>query len=415
MSMTRFDSVSIFPSPKKLLKSNYFMEHLIKVCLVLLLPFLFSGMVAACMIPQIILISYKKRLFDVVDKRKVHEGVIPRLGGVAFVPSIIISYALMVGLAMLWGVGINATLTTTVHLMWGLCALLLLYIEGVTDDLVGVGYKVKFAVQFVCALLVVCSGVWLNNLYGLFGIWQIPWWIGQPLTMLVLVFIINSINLIDGIDGLASGLSIVALFFLACMFYADCLYVAAAICAAMLGALVPFFYFNVFGNPQQHRKIFMGDAGSQVVGLVLGFAAVWFCMDSTQTDYPSAMLISSKPNALVLGFALLMVPCLDVLRVMLGRVRRGCSPFMPDKSHIHHKFLALGMSHRTAMLTIIMIDACFAIINLGLASIVNINLLLLGNIVVWTLMQMWISRIIMLRHKQKEALEKEKEPFREAR
>ena len=100
---------------------------------------------------------------------------------------------------------------------------------------------------------------------------------------------------------------------------------------------------------------------------------------------------------------------------MLGRVRRGCSPFMPDKSHIHHKFLALGMSHRTAMLTIIMIDACFAIINLGLASIVNINLLLLGNIVVWTLMQMWISRIIMLRHKQKEALEKEKEPFREAK
>ena len=153
MSMTRFDSVSIFPSPQKLLKSNYFMEHLIKVCLVLLLPFLFSGMVAACMIPQIILISYKKRLFDVVDKRKVHEGVIPRLGGVAFVPSIIISYALMVGLAMLWGVGINATLSTTVHLMWGLCALLLLYIEGVTDDLVGVGYKVKFDVQFVSALL----------------------------------------------------------------------------------------------------------------------------------------------------------------------------------------------------------------------------------------------------------------------
>ena len=364
--------------------------------LTLLLSFLFSAAVTVCMIPRIILISFKKKLFDTVDERKVHSGVVPRLGGVAFAPALVISYALLYGLATLIGNGIESSGVATQHLTLGLCALLILYLEGITDDLIGVGYKVKFAVQFICAALVVASGIWINNLYGLFGIYELPAWVGMPLSLVVIVYVINAVNLIDGIDGLASGLSMVALFFLGCLFANMDNIVSASISFAMLGALIPFFYFNVFGRADRHNKIFMGDCGSQVVGFVLGLQAVWFCMDCQCTGVTSIV-----PNALVVAFSLLMIPCLDVVRVMLGRLRRGKNPFLPDKTHIHHKFLALGMSHRTAMLTILMIDAFFALLNMGLARVLDINILLIGDIVIWCLMHIWISKMIVARERRK--------------
>lgn len=355
----------------------------------LLLSFSLSALVTAVMIPRIILISFKKKLFDTVDERKVHTGVVPRLGGVAFAPALMVSYALVFGFSTLLGYSPQEGGATPLHLALGVCALLLIYFEGITDDLVGVGYKVKFLVQALCALLIVLSGVWLNDLYGLFGIHTLPWYVGKPLTVVLLVYVINAINLIDGIDGLASGLSMVALFFLGCLFASLGNWVSAGISLAMLGALMPFFRFNVFGKAERHNKIFMGDCGSQLVGLVLGMEAVWFCMYSEE-----AGIVTSMPNALVVAFSLLMIPCLDVIRVMLGRLRRGKNPFLPDKTHIHHKFLALGMSHRTAMLTILMIDFAFALLNLQLVSLLNINLLLLLDVALWCAMNLWVSQII---------------------
>lgn len=360
--------------------------------LFLFLSFAFSFAVSACMIPRIILISFKKKLFDTVDERKVHTGVVPRLGGVAFAPALIISFALLMGLATLTGLyAPGMTHVATTHLTLGLCALLLLYLEGITDDLIGVGYRVKFLVQFACAALVVGSGVWLNDLCGLFGVHALPWYVGMPLSVVVIVYVINAVNLIDGIDGLASGLSMVALFFLGSLFTGREHFVSAAVAFAMLGALVPFYYYNVFGRAERHSKIFMGDCGSQVVGLVLGMLAVLFCRYSEET--PAASFAAAP----VVAFSLLMIPCLDVIRVMFGRLRRGRNPFLPDKTHIHHKFLALGMSHRTAMLTILMLDAFFALLNLSLMNRLDINLLLGLDILLWTLMHLWISRLIRRR------------------
>lgn len=360
--------------------------------LTLFLSFIFSAIVTMLMIPRIILISYKKTLFDVVDQRKVHQGVVPRLGGVAFAPAMIISFALLFGLATLTKHNIMQSAMTAQHLALGLCSLLLLYFEGVTDDLVGVGYKTKFVVQILCAVLIVASGIWIDNLYGLFGLYEIPAWAGMPLSVVLMVYIINAVNLIDGIDGLASGLSIVALFFLGSLFANRSYLISASVAFAMLGALVPFFFYNVFGRSEHHNKIFMGDCGSQVVGLVLGYLAVWFCMSSeTRIDKPIL------ENSLVVAFSLMMIPCLDVIRVMMGRIRRGKNPFLPDKTHIHHKFLALGMSHRTAMLTILMIDAFFALLNLSFADVININILLAADIFLWCAMHVWISKLIAVR------------------
>jgi len=360
--------------------------------LALLLCFLSSALVAALMIPRIILISFKKRLFDSVDERKVHHGYVPRLGGVAFAPALIVSYAMMFGGCTLLGYHLDSTGVASLHLSLGLCALLLLYFEGLTDDLVNVSYKVKFVVQIVAALLVVMSGVWLNNLYGFFGIHALPWYVGQPLTVLLIVYIINAINLIDGIDGLASGLSIVALFFLAILFTAFGNWVSAAISCAMLGALVSFFAYNVFGRAERHNKIFMGDCGSQIVGLLLGMESVWFCMYANRAEH-----LATMPNALVVAFALLMIPCLDVVRVMLGRIRRGANPFLPDKTHIHHKFLALGMSQRTALLILLTIDAALGMANIELASVLNINVLFAIDIALWCTMNWWLSFLIRKR------------------
>ncbi|MDO5751240.1 MAG: MraY family glycosyltransferase, partial [Rothia sp. (in: high G+C Gram-positive bacteria)] len=156
------------------------------------------------------------------------------------------------------------------------------------------------------------------------------------------------------------------------------------------GALVPFFCFNVFGSVKRHNKIFMGDCGSQVIGFILGMLCIWYSMRHPITpDTPEAL-----NNRLVLAFALLMIPCLDVVRVMWGRIRRGRNPFLPDLTHIHHKFLAMGMSQRSALLFILMIDAAFALINLELVNILDINLLLALNILIWVAMNLWLSHVV---------------------
>lgn len=361
--------------------------------LILLFTFLVSAVLTAFVIPKIILISYKKKLFDFADERKVHKGIVPRLGGVAFTPVITITLALVAGVFTLFSPNriSFSYIMHSAHLALGLSALVILYMEGVTDDLIGVGYKAKFLTQLICAVMIICTGVWLNNLHGLFGVYELSPWVGMPLTAVLLVFIINAVNLIDGIDGLASGLSMIALFFLGCLYGWCGEWTYAVLSFATLGTLVPFFCYNVFGRAEIGRKIFMGDGGSQTIGLILGLLAVRFCV------YDGGSISRLPFNPLVVAFSLLMVPCLDVIRVMLGRIRRHQNPFMPDKTHIHHKFLALGMSHRTAMVSILFVSAFFALLNLSLTSLFNVNFILLLDVVLWTLMHIWLSKMIKRR------------------
>ena len=361
--------------------------------LLLLASFMVSAILTALILPKIMLISFKKKLFDTIDERKVHHGIVPRLGGVAFTPAIIITNALVFGIFTLIEPYTNSNFTPNIapRLALALCALLLLYLEGITDDLVRVSYKTKFFIQILCASTIVCSGIWINNLYGLFGITTLPWYIGMPFSVLVLVYCINAVNLIDGIDGLASGLSSIALFFMGCLFFHEREIVCAVLSFSTLGTLIPFFRWNVFGRAEEQKKIFMGDCGSQTIGLILGLLALRLSM----SDYESDLIL---PNSLVVAFSLLMVPCLDVIRVMIGRIRRHCNPFLPDKTHIHHKFIALGMSHRTTMVVILMLSTFFGLLNLLLVTITNINVILFIDVFIWTAMHIWMSAIIKKRN-----------------
>ena len=141
---------------------------------ILLLSFFISLGFSIFIIPRILLISFKKHLFDMPDERKVHKGIIPRLGGVSFFPAVIFTLSLMIGLNRIYGEELFPSIigvSDTSVLSFGLSSLLLLYLTGITDDLIGVRYRQKFIVQIFCAILLVSSGLWINNLYGIFGFW----------------------------------------------------------------------------------------------------------------------------------------------------------------------------------------------------------------------------------------------------
>lgn len=342
------------------------------------------------LIPQILLISFRKRLFDQPDERKIHQGAVPRLGGIAFKPVVFFSIALMFGLCQFFGYGnmFDGISAESRPLAFSFCCVMLLYLVGMADDLIGIRYKAKFAVQIMCGVMMIAGGMWISNLHGLFGIHEVAAWFGYPLTILVIVFIINSINLIDGIDGLASGLCGVATLFYGMVFFLLQEYIYAVLSFATLGVLVPFFYYNVFGDANKQKKIFMGDTGSLTTGMVL-------CVLSLKIlQYPPTSVPDRFPDLLIFAYSPLFIPCLDVVRVYLHRVRNGKNPFLPDKNHIHHKLLAVGMRQRAAMVTIISFSLLFTLCNLWLSMYMGITLLLAADVLIWTMTNIWLTHKI---------------------
>ncbi len=350
----------------------------------MLLSILFAGII----IPQILLVSFRRNLFDEPDERKIHRGAVPRLGGIAFTPVICFSVSLLVGLAYLTGdKTIEQTMSENAQAVsFGFCALLMLYLTGMADDLIGVRYRAKFIVQIFCSVLIIGGGLWINDLHGVFGLHNISPFLGIPLTILIVVYVINAINLIDGIDGLASGLSGVAFIIYGVSFIMIDKPIYAMISFAAFGVLIQFFYYNVFGNPEKRKKIFMGDTGSLTIGLFLVFLGL------TLLQYAPETLPLFGTNPLILAVSPLIIPCFDVVRVFFRRLMRHGNPFLPDKTHIHHKLLALGMHQRVAMTLIVLSAIVFSIFNIVLSKYIEVNILLLLDIAAWTLGNMWLSK-----------------------
>lgn len=359
------------------------MIYIIEVGLTFVMGCLFSMLV----LPRISLVSFKLRLFDQVNARKIHKARIPCLGGIAFFPCITVVVSLAVVFHNLYVDGNLLTTELTNQILTLFSALFMIYLMGMMDDLIGMRYRSKFVIQIFCGSLLVISGLCFDNLFGLFGIYEIPSYIGIPFTVFIIVYILNAINLIDGIDGLASGVSIMAFLAFGCMFIFLGWWVYAFISFAAFGVLIPFFYYNVFGNVHRGRKIFMGDTGSLTIGMLLSVLAIRLSMSDPVKD-------STYSNVIVIVFSFLLVPMLDVARVMIHRLRNGKSPFIPDKNHIHHKFIALGMSQHQAMLCIMSIILIFVVINICLIRNLSATVLLLLDVAVWTVMHCLITRKI---------------------
>lgn len=354
-----------------------------------LIIFSLCVLMAGVLIPQILLIAYRRNLFDEVDERKIHKGAIPRLGGMAFEPVILLSIALTLGGNIMFGyVDFPiAFFDRGLLMIASFCALQLLYLVGIADDLIGIRYIAKFVVQIICAAMLICGGAWFDTIGGIFGIYDISPWLGVPFTALVIVFLINAINLIDGIDGLASGLSSIATIIYGVSFLIIGEYALACIAFATLGVLVPFFYYNVFGNVQKHSKIFMGDTGSLTIGLILSIMGI-----KLFTAHPVGHHIDIDP--VVLAFSPLIIPCFDVVRVYMLRLRQHRNPFLPDKSHIHHKLLAAGMKPRGAMVSIVSASVLFTLLNVWLSTFLNINVIVVLDVALWVLANIRLSSVI---------------------
>ena len=349
----------------------------------------------AIVLPQILLVSFRRRLFDVVDDRKIHSGLVPRFGGFAFFPCITVTVSLaLVGQNMWFGRNV-LDMAVTNHWLSTCSSLFLLYLVGVMDDLVGVRYRSKFIAQAIAGLILAASGIWFNNLYGFLGIHELPIYVGVPLTVFAVVFILNAINMIDGIDGLASGLSIIAFIVMGCVFACLHWWVCAYVCFATFGTLLPFFFRNVFGDASRGRKLFMGDTGSLTIGMLLAVMVIRLSMFDAAKE-------RIFPESIVVAFSLLLVPVFDVLRVTLHRLRCGKNPFVADKNHIHHKFLALGIHQHVVLVIILGIAIAFIAMNMLLLPILSITTIFFIDLAVWTLMHMGLTMAINKKNKLKE-------------
>lgn len=339
-----------------------------------------SAGIAMTLLPQILHIAHEKRLFDMPDKRKVHNVPIPRLGGLAFFPVVVITTGVAILAYNIMGYPDEAMRgTVPLELLAMLVGCMVLFLVGTADDLVGVGYKKKFVAQIIASISLVASGVWTRTADGLLGIQAIPAWIGMPLTVLLVVYVTNAINLIDGIDGLASGLCAIALAVITTLYLKWHFEVYAVLTVAAVGVIIPFWMYNVFGNAEKETKIYMGDAGSMVLGYLLSFLIVRLSM----IDYHTYTAHATSCNNMMLAATTMIVPLLDVVRVVAIRLLSGRNPFLPDKSHIHHMLLRCHMSMRQAMFTIFGLSMLFIAVNFALNGRMDINIILAADLAIW--------------------------------
>lgn len=282
--------------------------------------------------PYLVRFAFKYNVVDKPNARKLNRVPIPVLGGVGvFVGFVIALYVV----------------ASVVHILLPniyIVVLLLMLGVGLFDDLRDLKPYGKFAAQILAVLLLyfVCD-LRLDNLHGIFGIYEIPMVISLPLTLFACVGLINSLNLIDGIDGLSSGYSIVASILFAAWTYVQSCNVNLLIVCALIGALVPFFIYNVFGRSY---KMFIGDAGSHLLGII-------FCIVTLNVVNSPSSEAGIEAALIPFALAVLSHPVFDTLRVMTMRICKGHSPFKADKTHLHHALVEKGLTHLATTLTIV--------------------------------------------------------------
>lgn len=334
----------------------------------LVVAFLLSVGLNFYILPIIIHISHRKGLFDAPDgSRKAHAPSIPNLGGIGFY--IILS---LVGLVMIDTCGISHGLfqTQLTALPAMMAGLTVLFFIGMKDDLINISARKKLIAEIIAILILIIFGeLHLTSFQGMFQIGAIHFIPSVLITLFLGIVIINSFNLIDGIDGLASSIAMLASIAFGYLFYKAGDYEYAILAAIVLGANIPYYYYNVFSSK---NKIFMGDTGS----LLLGFMMFVFVLRFNELNVANAYKehIIAAPTFSV---AILIIPLFDTLRVFTIRILRGQSPFKADRRHIHHILIDLGFSHLHATLILTAINAGFIILAYFLNFLGNSNLLII--------------------------------------
>ena len=254
----------------------------LKWIIYLLIAWTISFGLTAVLMRPLLRLCKRRGMYDLPDERKVHHRGIPRLGGVLFMPAMLIGAAGTIVVQMLADYRGFPMLSVSVCVVF--VGMFLIYLIGLLDDLFGLKASLKFLIQLLVSLFLPFCGLYMHNLYGLFGLYELPGWACYPLTVFVSLLIVNAINLIDGIDGLASGLSMVAVVAFGVLFFSHEMYYYALYCAALVGTVAAFFLYNMFGDVNKSTKTFMGDTGSLTLGYALTFLSIRYMMTCTATS-----------------------------------------------------------------------------------------------------------------------------------
>ena len=305
------------------------------------------------LIPRIRNTTLKLGYTDTPDARSSHQNTVPTFGGIAFYISLILT------LFMLQKEYDNAIIITL------LVSISILFFTGFKDDLRNSSPKAKLFGQLLAvSLLMLHSEFYISSLHGLFGIYEMPPIIGVPFSVFLFISIINAYNLIDGIDGLASMVGIVAAFSFGVLFYHLDLYFYTGICVALISMLFAFLRFNF----STKKKIFMGDTGSLTIGFVLGILR----MRLMTLDFETVSLIGiPRSGILLLVLTILIVPTFDVSRVIFIRLIKKMSISSPDRNHIHHILIDAGLTHKKASLLL-------GFVNIFLVGMMYFSIKLIG-------------------------------------
>lgn len=303
----------------------------------MLLSLLVAAFIARLAVPSIVRIAIAKQLVATPNGRTSHEGAVPYLGGISIFASLVISASLFVV------DGFNR------EFQFILPGLLIIFFFGIKDDIANLSAKKKLFGQVLASLIViVLADVRIFTFHGLFGIYDLPLYTSYAFSLVVFLGVINAFNLIDGIDGLASGLGIQISVLLGLWLAFLQKYDYAVFAFALTGGLIPFYFYNVFGKKY---KLFMGDTGSLLIGFVFAVLAVKvLCCELP----PMSKLYAEGLPVLVAST--MVMPLTDTIRVFLIRIARGRSPFSADKNHFHHYLLQLGLNHRQASFIIVLLN-----------------------------------------------------------
>jgi len=249
-----------------------------------------------------------------------------------------------------------------------IASVIIMFFIGLKDDLMDISARKKLMVQiFAAVILITLGNVRFTNLQGMLGTGEIGYLTSLILTIFTMVVIMNAFNLIDGIDGLASGLAILAATSFGIWFYLAGNTQFAILSFALVGSLVGFFIYNVFGHK---NKLFMGDTGSLIIGLVISALVVNF--NEFNIDNSIQYAVEAAPS---ISFAIIIVPLIDTLRVMTIRILDKKSPFSADNNHIHHRLLELVPSHLKVTMIIVAFNAVVIAFSLLLNRwSININI-----------------------------------------
>lgn len=301
-----------------------------------------SFIISFLAIPVVLQIAEQKKLYDIPDERKVHTKPVASLGGVGIFGGFILAALLSIQISPHF-----------FEFQYFFAAAFVIFFLGLKDDLIVLSASKKFIGQVIAAsILIHLGGIRIDSMHGLFGFDQVPEGFGLALSYLTIIVVINSFNLIDGIDGLASSLGILTMLIFGTYFFAIEQQAYALLSFAMAGSLVAFLIFN-----HHPAKIFMGDSGSLMIGLVNSILVIKFI---NVAGLPSVAV--PIESAVAVGFAILIVPLLDTLRVFGIRIFNGRSPFTPDRNHVHHLLLDRGMGHAAITFTCVGINVFFIVL-----------------------------------------------------